>query len=442
MIMAPIMAIGGIILALRQDRPLTLVLAVAVPALVLAIVLVGRAAVPLVGLMQIKLDRLNRVMREGLTGIRVIRAFNRVSYQTQRFDEANLDLTDNAIRVNRLLAFLFPLLMLIMNLTSVAIIWFGAIRINSGGMEVGSLFAFLQYAMQIMFAFLMVAFMFVMVPRAAAAAVRINEVLDTEPGVVDPGRATSPGTVHGTVEFRNMTFRYPGAEEPALTDISFTSAPGEVTAIIGSTGSGKSTLVNLILRFYDVESGSVLVDGVDVRALSQAALREKIGLAPQRSVLFAGTVAENIRFGKEDASDEEVRRAADIAQASEFIDGMPEGMDAPVSQGGSNLSGGQKQRLSIARVVIRQPEIYIFDDSFSALDFSTDARVRTRLRRETAEATVLIVAQRVATVMDADRIIVLEEGEIAGMGTHRELMTTCEVYREIVASQLSPEEAA
>lgn len=442
MIMAPIMAIGGIILALGQDRPLTLVLAVAVPILVLTIVLIGRAAFPLFGLMQTKLDRLNRVMREGLTGIRVIRAFNRVDYQTRRFDDANTDLMQNAMQVNRLIAFLFPAMMLIMNLTSVAIIWFGAVRINSGGMQVGALIAFIQYAMQIMFAFLMVSIMFVMVPRAAAASVRINEVLDTEPHIVDPSRPETPGSARGLVEFRDVTFSYPGAEQPALEHISFTSGPGEVTAIIGSTGSGKSTLIHLIPRFYDVDAGSVLVDGVDVREMSQEELRAKIGLAPQRNVLFAGTIADNIRFGKQDAGEGELQRAADIAQASEFIAGMDGGMDAIVAQGGSNISGGQKQRLSIARVVLRQPEIYLLDDTFSALDFRTDARVRAALKRETAAATLLIVAQRVATVMDADRIIVLDEGRMAGMGTHHELMRTSEVYREIVSSQLSPEEVA
>jgi ATP-binding cassette subfamily B protein len=419
-----------------------LVLAVAVPILVLAIVLIGRMAIPLFGLMQVKLDQVNRVMREGLAGIRVIRAFNRVDYQTRRFDDANADLTANAIQVNRLIAFLFPVLMLVMNLTGVAIIWFGALRINSGGMQVGALIAFIQYAMQIMFAFLMVSMLFVMVPRAAAAAVRINEVLDTESEIVDPSRPQSPGSEHGVVEFRDVTFSYPGAEQPALEHVSFRAGPGEVTAIIGSTGAGKSTLVHLIPRFYDVDSGSVLVDGVDVREMAQDVLRARIGLAPQRSVLFAGTIADNIRFGKQDAEDDEVQYAADIAQASEFIAGMDGGMDAAVAQGGSNLSGGQKQRLSIARVILRRPEIYLFDDSFSALDFKTDARVRLALRRESADATLLIVAQRVATVMDADRIIVLEEGRIAGMGTHSELMRTCQVYREIVASQLSPEEVA
>jgi ATP-binding cassette subfamily B protein len=441
MIMAPLMAIGGIILAVRQDRPLTLVLAVSVPVLVLTIVAIARTATPLFGLMQIKLDRLNLVMREGLTGIRVIRAFDRTAYQTERFDDANLDLTDNAIRVNRIIAILFPSLMIIMNFTSLAIIWFGAHLIGSGEMQVGALLAFIQYGMQIMFSFLLFSMLFVMVPRAAAAAKRINEVLEVQPDIVDPERPVTPGAEHGVVEFRDVTFCYAGAEQPALENVSFRAGPGQVTAIIGSTGAGKSTLIHLIPRFYDVDAGAVLVDGVDVREMTQHDLRARIGFAPQRTVLFSGSVADNLRFGREDAAADELEHAADVASA-EFIAGMEGGMDAAVAQSGSNLSGGQKQRLSIGRVVVRRPEIYLFDDSFSALDFRTDARVRAALRRETGEATVIIVAQRVATVMDADQIIVLDEGRIAGIGTHRQLLGSSEVYREIVASQLSAEEVA
>lgn len=441
MVMAPIMALGGIILAFQQDATLTLVLVVAVPVLLVAIFLIARVAIPLFRLMQAKLDRLNLVMREGLTGVRVIRAFNRTGFQTMRFDRANTDLMDNAVRVNRLIALLMPILMLVMNLTTVAILWFGAVLINDGSMQVGSLIAFTQYAMQIMFAFLMVSMMFVMIPRAAASADRINEVLDTDPQIKDPARPQRCAENRGFIEFKDVSFRYPGAEQAAISDISFTAGPGETTAIIGGTGSGKSTLVNLIPRFYDVDSGSVLVDGVDTREMSQEELRAKLGLAPQRTVLFAGTVADNIRFGKRDATDDELAQAAEIAAATDFIDEMG-GMEASVSQGGSNLSGGQKQRISIARAVIRRPEIYIFDDSFSALDFRTEAAVRAALRIHTRDSTVLIIAQRVATVLDADRIIVLDEGRIAGMGSHPELMDTCEIYREIVASQLSLEEAA
>lgn len=441
MVMAPIMALGGIILALRQDATLTLVLVVAVPILLLAIFLIARVAIPLFRVMQAKLDRLNLVMREGLTGVRVIRAFNRTRYQQRRFAEANADLMDNAIRVNRLIALLMPLLMLVMNLTTVAILWFGASLINSGSMQVGSLIAFTQYAMQIMFAFLMVSMMFVMIPRAAASADRINDVLATVPHIKDPEHPKRPGESRGFIEFKNVSFSYPGAEQPAISDISFTARPGETTAIIGGTGSGKSTLVNLIPRFYDVDRGSVLIDGVDTRELTQQDLRAKIGLVPQNTILFAGTVADNVGFGKEGASNEEMQRAVEIAAATEFVDEMG-GLDAPVSQGGANLSGGQKQRLSIARAVIRDPEIYIFDDSFSALDFKTEARVRSALRTRTGDSTVLVVAQRVATVLEADQIVVLDDGSIAGIGNHRRLMETSEVYREIVASQLSMEEAA
>jgi ATP-binding cassette, subfamily B, multidrug efflux pump len=443
MIGAPMMAIGGLIMALSVDRPLTLVLAVAVPILVLAIYLIARKAIPLFRLMQIKLDTLNRVLREGLTGIRVIRAFNRVDHERMRFEEANVDLTNNAIRANRIVAFSMPVLLLVMNLTTVAIIWFGAIRIDNGDMQVGSLIAFTQYAMLIMFSLLMVSMMFIMIPRAAASAVRINEVLDTVPEITDPAQVERAGVgERGFVEFKNVTFSYPGAEQPALSNISFSVRPGEVTAIIGGTGSGKSTLVNLIPRFYDVDSGSILVDGVDVRAMSQEYLRAKIGFVPQKTVLFTGTIADNIRYGQRDATDEEVHRAAEIAQATEFVSSMSDGLGSRIAQGGSNVSGGQKQRLSIARALVRNPEIYIFDDSFSALDFRTDARLRAALKRETADATVLLIAQRVATVMDADRIIVLDEGHIAGIGTHRELMKTSPVYREIVSSQLSEEEIA
>jgi ATP-binding cassette, subfamily B, multidrug efflux pump len=442
LITAPFTLIAGIILALNQDVGLAWILVVAIPILVASIVLLMSKAIPLFRTMQKKLDKLNLILDEGLTGVRVVRAFDRQKYEEQRFDEANLDLTNVAIRVNRLVASLMPIMMLVLNISSIAILWFGAIRINNGQMQVGALIAFLQYAMLILFALLMISMMFIMLPRAAASADRINEVLEIEPEIKDADQVKRADKQKGYVEFQNVTFSYPGAEEPALSHISFSAAPGEVTAIIGGTGSGKSTLVSLIPRFYDIDSGHLLVDGVDVREMAQEHLRSKMGFVPQKAVLFSGTVAENIRYGKEDATDEEVRHAADVAQATEFISEMKDGFDSVIAQGGTNVSGGQKQRLSIARALVRKPEIYVFDDTFSALDFKTDARLRAALKKETLDATVLIVAQRVNTVMDADQIIVLEEGRIAGIGTHRELMRSNEVYREIVSSQLSLEEMA
>lgn len=442
MIGAPMMAIGGTILALRRDKPLTLVLAVALPVLAGVVILIASRMIPLFRAVQKKIDRINLVLREKLTGIRVIRAFNTVEREEKRFGEANDDLTNNYIKVNRIMAFMMPSIMTIMSLTQLSILWFGGLRISRGDMDLGALSSFTQYAMQIMMSMLMLAVMFIMVPRAQAAAVRINEVLDTEPGIVDPGKTSESAAGKGYIEFRNVTFSYHGAEEPALRNISFAAKPGEITAIIGSTGSGKSTLINLIPRFYDVDSGSVLIDGVDVREYSQESLRAKIGFVPQKAILFSGTIAENIKVGKEDATDEEIRHAAEIAQADDFIAGMDGGYEHEIAQGGTNVSGGQKQRLSIARALVRKPEIYIFDDSFSALDFKTDAKLRQALKKEIAEATVIIVTQRVGTVMDADRIIVLDDGQVAGMGTHKELLANCGVYREIVESQLSEEEIA
>ncbi len=452
MVSAPMMAIGGIALAISQDAALTWVLAAAIPVLVIAILLLMSRAIPLFTVMQSKLDRLNLIIDEGLTGVRVIRAFDRAAYEEQRFAVANTDLTTVAIRVNRITATLFPLMMLVLNLTTVAILWFGAIQVDAGTLQVGTLIAFLQYAIQILFAFLMLSMLFVMLPRAAASATRINEALDMTAGIKDPDVATAQaaqavaaagqGSVAGTVVFDDVTFSYPGAEEPALAHISFTARPGQVTAIIGGTGSGKSSLVNLIPRFYDVASGRILVDGVDVREMTQRDLRAKIGLVPQTAVLFTGTVSENIRYGKRDATDEEVRHAADTAQATTFISELGDGFDSVIAQGGTNVSGGQKQRLSIARALARQPEIYIFDDSFSALDYKTDAQLRAALKRETTAATVLIVAQRVSTVMDADQILVLDEGRLVGVGAHRELMESSPLYREIVYSLLSAEEVA
>jgi ATP-binding cassette subfamily B protein len=446
---APMMAIGGIVLSLSQDTRLARVLIAVIPILGVIFFLIMRNAVPLFQQMQVKIDKLNLVLDEGLTGVRVIRAFDRNAHQSQRFAMANLDLTDNAIAVNRLVSMLMPAMFFMMNLTSVAIIYIGALRIDAGQMHVGAMMASLQYAIQILFAVFMVTAMFVTLPRAEASADRINKVLDVIPEVNDPPSAKATGGKPGTeaglvghVEFQDVTFQYPGAEEPALCNVSFTAKPGEVTAIIGGTGSGKSTLAGLIPRFYDVASGRVLVDGVDVREMAQEDLRNKIGYVPQKAVLFSGTVASNIRFGRESATDDEVTHAAVVAQAAEFIDQKPEGYGAPVSQGGTNLSGGQKQRLAIARALVRNTEIYVFDDSFSALDFATDARLRAALRAETTTATVFIVSQRIGTVMNADRIVVLDDGKVVGIGAHAELLKTCEVYKEIAESQATLEEVA
>ncbi|WP_286232040.1 ABC transporter ATP-binding protein [Neobacillus mesonae] len=442
MVMAPMMCIGGIIMAFSKDTKLTLVLAVSIPVLIIIILIVQKKAIPLFKAMQVKLDKLNRVLRENLTGIRVIRSFNRINHEKKRFDEANWDLTQTAIKVNKIMAAMMPTMMIILNLTTVAIIWFGSIRISNGHMEVGDMMAFIQYAMQIMFSFLMLAMMFVMIPRASVSASRIVEVLDTIADIKNPEKPMKPAAKRGEVEFQNVSFSYPGAEMQAISDISFKMIPGEVTAIIGGTGSGKSTLINLIPRFYDVNQGKVLVDGIDVREMTQESLRQKIGFVPQQAVLFTGTIEENIRYGKEDATEEEVRHAAEIAQAADFIEEMTDGYDTKIAQGGTNVSSGQKQRLSIARALVRKPEIYVFDDSFSALDFKTDAKLRAALKEETGNATVLIVAQRVSTIMDADQIIVLDNGKIAGKGTHKQLMERSKVYREIVMSQLSEEEIA
>ena len=439
---APLTAIGGVVMALSQDRKLTWVLVVVIPILATVITLVATRAVPLFRAMQAKIDRINLVMREGLTGIRVIRAFDRVDNERSRFESANSDLTGTAIRVNKLMAVMMPTMMLIMNLTSVSIIWFGALRIDAGEMQVGNLMAFIQYATQILFSVLMLSMLLVMLPRAAASGQRINQVLEVVPQIAEPEAPQTGDGRRGHLEFRDVVFRYPGAEQPVLSNLSFTAKPGEVTAILGGTGSGKSTLVNLVPRFYDIESGTILIDGADIRTLRQEDLRSRIGCVPQRASLFTGTIADNIRFGKEDATDAEVAHAAEVAQAKEFILAMEDGYESVVSQGGTNLSGGQKQRLAIARAIVRKPEIYLFDDTFSALDFRTEARLRAGLTGETADSTVLIVAQRVTSVMDADRIIVLDEGRAAGIGTHRELMNDCSVYREIVASQLSEEEQA
>jgi len=455
---APLLFIGGIIMAVLKDAKLSLILVVILPILIIIILLVAKKGMSLFKSMQIKLDQLNLVLREYLTGIRVVRAFNREIYEKKRFHKANLDLTETAKKVNTLMAVLIPLMMLILNLAIVAIIWFGSIRINNDGMQVGDLMAFIQYASQIMFSLIMLSMMLIMLPRALVSAIRINEVLDVEPKIKDPviskeGKSEienslkSEGIIkekgkRGYLEFDEVSFCYQGAEEPAIKKISFKSNPGELTAIIGSTGSGKSTLINLIPRFYDVTSGRILIDGVDIRELTQEKLRDKIGLVSQKVVLFTGTIAENIGFGNPHLSRDEMIRAAEIAQASEFISAMKQTYDSQIAQGGTNISGGQKQRLAIARALAKHPEIYIFDDSFSALDFKTEAKLRVAIKKETKNDTVLIVAQRVTTVMSADQIIVLDEGQIVGMGKHQDLIKTCEVYKEIVASQLSEEELA
>lgn len=442
MIMAPLMCIGGIVMAVSQDAKLSTIFLVVLPVLGGAIALIGAKGLPLFKQIQKKLDRLNLVLREQLTGIRVVRSFNRGAHERARFNGANTDLRDVSIKVNVLMATLMPVMMLVMNFSMIAILYFGGMRIDSENMNIGSLIAFIQYAMQIMFSLIMVSMIFVMIPRASASAERINEVLDMQPDLSDPTQPRKMNALQGTIEFDNVTFRYPGAENAALSNISFTARPGETTAIIGGTGSGKSTLLSLIPRFYDVTEGTVRVNGTDVRQLKQENLRAIIGFVPQKAVLFTGTIAENIRHGKDDATMEEVVHAAQTAQAENFISEMKDGYDSMIAQGGNNVSGGQKQRLSIARALVRRPEVYIFDDSFSALDFKTDAKLRAALKSETTEAAVLIVAQRVSTVMDADRILVMDEGRIVGSGTHQELLANNEVYREIVSSQLTEEEIA
>jgi ATP-binding cassette subfamily B multidrug efflux pump len=447
LISAPILAIGGIILAVRQDVPLSGLLLVVLPIMGVFIGLLMFRAIRYFRAMQTKLDRINQVMRETLAGVRVIRAFVRTGHEEERFDQANTDLFETALSVNRLFAVLIPVMTSIFNLSTVAVMWFGALRVNSGEMPIGNLTAFLQYLTQILFSVMMAVFIFVFVPRAAVSAGRIMEVLDTEPSVRDPGRPVALAPLAqearrgATIEFRDVEFRYPGAEHPVLHDISFTARPGQTTAIVGSTGSGKSTLVNLIPRFYDVTGGSVLVDGVEVRELDRQDLWRQMGVIPQRAFLFTGSVASNLRFGDEEAADDELWRALEIAQGRDFVEEMDGALEAPITQGGMNVSGGQRQRLAIARALVMKAPLYIFDDSFSALDFATDARLRAALERELGWATVLIVAQRVGTIMNADQILVMDAGRIVGIGTHNELLETNETYREIVYSQLSEAEA-
>ncbi|MBV9022481.1 MAG: ABC transporter ATP-binding protein [Streptomycetaceae bacterium] len=439
---APIMCIGSILMALNQDVPLSLLLLVIVPILGILVSLIVRRMQPLFRGMQERIDDVNRILREQITGIRVIRAFVRDAHERERFNRANNELMQVAIKAGQLMMMLFPAMLLVVNASSIAVLWFGGERINSGHMQVGALTAFLSYLMQILMSVMMATFMFVMVPRAEVSAERIQEVLSTDSSVVPPVTPIRSLARNGHLELRDVEFRYPGAEEPVLRDISFTARPGETTAVIGSTGSGKSALISLIPRLFDATAGAVLVDGVDVRELDSDVLAEVVGLVPQKPYLFNGTIASNLRYGKPDATDDELWNALDLAQARDFVEKMPEGLNAPIGQGGNNVSGGQRQRLAIARALVRRPKIYLFDDSFSALDYATDARLRAALAHETGKATVVIVAQRVSTIRDADRIVVLDEGRIVGTGTHTELMAGNETYREIVLSQLTEEEAA
>ena len=442
MIMAPIMCVGGIIMAVGKDLYLSQILGIVIVIIAIVIVIISRISMPLFKSMQKKIDKLNLVLRERLTGLRVIRAFNKDVYEHDRFVGANEDLTKTSLSVNRIMSFMMPLVMLGMNIATVMFIWFGSSRIDAGLLQVGDMMAFIQYAMTIMMSLVMTSMVFIMMPRASASAERITELLDIETSIKDPETPIQDIKNEGYLEFDNVSFKYPNAEVPALSNLSFKAGPGEVTAIIGGTGSGKSTIFNLLLRFYDVTSGSIKVDGVDIRELTQKQLRDKIGYVPQKAVLFNGTIKENIAFGDMNAPMSKIEEAVATAQASDFVEEKEEKYDSAISQGGTNVSGGQKQRLSIARALTRGASIYLFDDSFSALDFKTEANLRTALREKTAHASVIISGQRVASIMDSDRIIVLNEGEVAGIGTHSELMKTSTVYKEIVASQLSEEELA
>jgi len=444
MVSAPILIVGGVIMALRTDVPLSGLLLIILPVMAVIIALTMLRLIPLFRATQTRLDRINQVMRETLSGVRVIRAFVRTRHEEGRFEVASRDLYDVQLRATRIFAFTQPLIFAIFNLSTVAVLWFGAMRVSSGELPIGNLTAFLQYLLQILFAVLTAVFMFILIPRAAVSSGRIQEVLQTQPSIHDPETPVVPaaaGRDRGVVEFRDVEFRYPGAEQAVLRGISFRAEPGQTTAIVGSTGSGKSTLINLIPRFYDATVGTVRVDGVDVKAMDREEVWARLGVIPQKAFLFSGTVASNLRFGKADASDDDLWRALEIAQGSDFVSEMDGGLDAPITQGGTNVSGGQRQRLSIARAIVKDAPIYIFDDSFSALDFATDARLRAALQRELGGATVIIVAQRVGTILNADQIIVMEDGAIVGVGTHRELLETNDTYREIVYSQLSEAEA-
>ncbi|MBG6239681.1 ATP-binding cassette subfamily B protein [Mycetocola sp. CAN_C7] len=442
MVSAPILAVGGVVLALGLDLQLSWLMAVSIPVLLIAVGLIIVRMVPLFQSMQRRIDRINQVLREQLTGIRVVRAFVREDVESSRFEKANAELTDTGLRVGRLMAIMFPIVMLVLNVSSIAVLWFGAFRVEEGSMQVGTVMAFLQYLMQILMAVMMATFMAVMIPRAAVSADRIGEVLGTESSVLQPESPVVTENTAGGIVFDGVSFSYPGAEQPVLRDLSFAVEPGTTTAIIGSTGSGKTTMVNLLPRLFDATAGSVRVDGVAVSHTDQDLLWSKIGIVPQKPYLFTGTVASNLRYGKPDATEDELWRALDVAQARDFVEALPDGLDAPITQGGSNVSGGQRQRLAIARALVKRPEIYVFDDSFSALDLATDARLRAALAKDVAGATLVIVAQRVSSIRDADQILVLEDGQIVGLGTHDELLDRSATYREIVESQLTAEEAS
>jgi ATP-binding cassette, subfamily B, multidrug efflux pump len=439
---APIMLVGGVILAVREDGPLSLVLVVSIPTMGLGLAQVVVRMVPQFQAMQVRLDRVNKVLREQITGVRVVRAFVREPEEGERFGLANDELTLTSLRAGRLMAFMFPTVMLVLNVSSAAVLWFGANRVGSGHLQIGALVAFLSYLVQILMSVMMATFVAMLWPRAAVCAERIQEVLSTEPSIAPPATPVTELTSRGTFELRGVGFHYPGAESPVLCDISLQAVAGQTTAIIGSTGSGKTTLISLLPRLFDATSGSVLVDGVDVRDVDPELLWSRIGLIPQKPYLFSGTVASNLRYADPEASDEDLWAALEVAQASDFVSAMPGGLEARITQGGANVSGGQRQRLAIARALVRKPGIYLFDDSFSALDLATDARLRAALAPVTADATVVIVAQRVSTIAKADQILVLEDGRQVGLGTHRELLDTCPTYAEIVASQMTAEEAA
>jgi ATP-binding cassette, subfamily B, multidrug efflux pump len=441
-VQVPIMMVGGIVMAMREDLGLSWLLAVVVPALFLSVGLVVSQMVPSFRLVQSRIDDVNRILREQISGIRVVRAFVREPRETRRFADANDGLTEVSVRAGRWMATMFPLVMLVVNISSIAVIWYGGHRVDAGQMQVGALTAFLSYLMQILMSVMMGTFMLMQIPRSAVCADRIAEVLDTVPSVVPPEVGVRELTQHGRLDLEGVAFTYPGAEQPVLSDVSFSARPGHTVAIIGSTGAGKSTLLNLVPRLFDATAGAVLVDGVDVRDLEPEVLWSRIGLVPQRAFLFTGTVRSNLLHGRPEASDDELWHALEVAQARDFVERMPEQLDAPIVQGGTNVSGGQRQRLAIARALVRRPEIYLFDDAFSALDLSTDARLRAALRPETRDATVVVVAQRVSTIRDADLILVLEDGRVVGRGTHDELLADDPTYQEIVASQLTAEEAA